>query len=53
MKKEEMIKQILRSLESDFFKIKRCERNTALKTEWQRLNLKTYSEIELLYYSVT
>ena len=51
MKKEDMIRQILRGLESDFFKISRLELDKKLQDEWQRLDQKTYSEISELYYT--
>ncbi|BCB27012.1 hypothetical protein SKTS_18980 [Sulfurimicrobium lacus] len=51
MKKEDMIRQILRGLESDFFKISRPELDKELKDEWRRLDEKTYSEIAELYYT--
>jgi len=51
MKKEDMIKRILRGLEYDFFKISSVELYKALKDERQRLNEKTYSEVEELYYT--
>lgn len=52
MKKEDMMRRILRSIESDFFKASRSELDVTLKAEWQRLSQQTYSEIELLYYSI-
>lgn len=51
MKKEDMIKRILRSFEYDFFKISSQELDKALKDERQHLNEKTYSEVEALYYT--
>jgi len=51
MKKEDMIRQILRCLESDFFKISRLELDKELQDEWQRLDQKTYSEVAELYYT--
>lgn len=51
MKKEDMIRQILRGLESDFFKISRLELDKELRDEWQRLDEKTYSEVVELYYA--
>lgn len=51
MKKEDMIRQILRDLESDFFKISRSELDKELNDEWRRLDEKTYSEVEELYYA--
>lgn len=51
MRKDDMIRQILRSIESDFFKISRLELDKELKDEWLRLNEKTYSEVEELYYA--
>lgn len=52
MRKEDMIRQILRSVESDFFKISRVELDRELKNVWQRLDEKTYSEVEELYYAM-
>ena len=51
MKKEDMIKRILRGLEYDFFMISSLERDKALEKEKQFLNEKTYSEVETLYYA--
>lgn len=51
MKKDDMIRQILRSIESDFFKANRQELDKELSDERQRLNDKTYSEVERLYYA--
>ncbi|MBZ0105065.1 MAG: hypothetical protein K8H84_05500 [Sulfuricella denitrificans] len=52
MKKEEMIRRILRHIESDQFKIKRLEMESKLKAELMRLNTQTYSEVEAIYYSL-
>ena len=57
MRKEDMIRQILREIESDFSvalrlgKIDRTEFNQAVKTEWGHLRQKCYSEIAELYYT--
>lgn len=57
MKKEDMIRQILREIESDFAvalrlgKIDSKQFNQAVKTEWSHLREKCYTEIEQLYYS--
>lgn len=52
MKKDDMIRKILRRLESDFFKVNRSEVDRELKAECRRLNEKTYSEVEKLYYTI-
>ena len=52
MKKEEMMRRILRNLESDFFKISRSELDKELEDEWLRLSKITYSEVEELYYAM-
>lgn len=51
MKKEDMIKRILRGLEYDFFMISTLELDKALEKEKRLLNEKTYSEVETLYYA--
>ena len=57
MRKEDMIRQLLREIESDFSvalrlgKIDRVQFNLAVKTEWSQLRVKCYSEIEELYYT--
>lgn len=51
MKKDDMIKRILRGLEYDFFKISSMELDKALEEERRLLNEKTYSEVETLYYA--
>lgn len=52
MKKEEMMRRILRNIESDFFKISRDELDKALEDEWAHLSEITYSEVEELYYAL-
>ena len=57
MRKEDMIRLLLREIESDFSvalrlgKIDRVQFNQAVKTEWSHLRVKCYSEIEELYYT--
>jgi len=51
MKKEDMIRRILRGLEYDFFMISALELDKALEEERLLLNEKTYSEVETLYYA--
>ena len=51
MRKEDMILRILRRIESDFFKVNPLVLDRELKVEWLRLNEKTYSEVEELYYT--
>ena len=51
MKKEDMIKRILRGLEYDFFTTSSLELDKELEREKRLLNEKTYSEVETLYYS--
>lgn len=51
MKKEDMIKRILRGLEYDFFTTSSLELDKALEKEKRLLNEKTYSEVETLYYA--
>jgi hypothetical protein len=52
MKKEEMMRRILRNIESDFFKISRDELDKTLEDEWAHLSEITYSEVEELYYAL-
>ena len=49
MRKDEMIRQLLNRLESDYYKVARPELDQALKAEWQRLSEQTYSEVSELY----
>lgn len=57
MRKEDMIRQLLREIESEFSvalrlgKIDRSQFNQAVKTEWSHLRVKGYAEIEELYYT--
>lgn len=53
MKKEDMIRQILRNIEHDFFRGDRRDFDRQLSEEWRRLDEKSYSEVEELYYAWT
>lgn len=52
MNKEEMMRQILRGLESDYFEVSRQELDKEIEDEWLRLSKITYSEVEELYYAM-
>ncbi|BCB26756.1 hypothetical protein SKTS_16420 [Sulfurimicrobium lacus] len=52
MGKEDMIRQILKGLESDFHSMSPAELERELKSESTRLSEITYSEVEELYYKV-
>lgn len=51
MGKEDMIRQILRGFESDFYNMSPSELERELKSECTRLSEKTYSEVVELYYT--
>lgn len=50
MGKDDMIRQILRGVESDCFTCDLMELQEELKSEGARLSEKNYSEVEELYY---
>lgn len=50
MGKENMIRQLLRGFESDFYNMSPAELERELKSECMRLSEKTYSEVVELYY---
>ena len=51
MGKEDMIRQILRGYESDFYNMSPTELERELKSVCARLSEKTYSEVVELYYT--
>ena len=50
MGKEDMIRQILRGFESDYFTRDLAELHQELTSERMRLSEKNYSEVEEIYY---